>query len=97
MDKDAFIAMIHNNPGWNNLTRKGTAFIIVPYKNVDFELFRNDVNHFLRVQPQGPCQIEIINEINELLESCRFELSKELDMWDGSRLTRDDNEADPIK
>ena len=36
MDKDAFIAMIHNNPGWNNLTRKGTAFIIVPYKNVDF-------------------------------------------------------------
>ncbi len=97
MDKDAFIAMIHNNPGWNNLTRKGTAFISVPYKNVDFELFRNDVNHFLRVQPQGPCQIEIINEFNELLESCSFELSKELDMWDGSRLTRDDNEADPIK
>lgn len=30
MDNDAFIAMIHNNPGWNNLTRKGTAFIIVP-------------------------------------------------------------------
>ena len=79
MDNDAFIAMIHNNPGWNNLTRKGTAFIIVPYKNVDFVLFRNDVNHFLRVQPQGPCQIEIINEFNELLESCRFELSKELE------------------
>ena len=59
--------MIHNNPGWNNLTRKGTAFIVVPYKNVDFELFRNDVNHFLRVQPQGPCQAEIINEFNELL------------------------------
>lgn len=97
MDNDAFIAMIHNNPGWNNLTRKGTAFIVVPYKNVDFVLFRNDVNHFLRVQPQGPCEAEIINEFNELLESCRFELSKELDMWDGSRLTRDDNEADPIK
>ena len=64
---------------------------------MDFVLFRNDVNHFLRVQPQGPCQIEIINEFNELLESCSFELSKELDMWDGSRLTRDDNEADPIK
>ena len=79
MDKDAFIAMIHNNPGWNNLTRKGTAFIVVPYKNVDFVLFRNDVNHFLRVQPQGPCEAEIINEFNELLESCRFELSKELE------------------
>lgn len=49
-----------------------------------------------QARPQGPCQVEIISEFNALLESCRLELSKELDKWDEIRLTRDDNEADPI-
>ena len=96
MDKNAFIAMIHNNPNWDNLTRKGIAFIVVSYKNVDFELFRNEVNHFLQAQPQDQSQVEIINEFNALLEDCRSELSEELEVWDGIRLTRDDNEADPV-
>lgn len=36
MDRNMFLRLLRNNPGWENMIQKGSAGITVFYKNVEF-------------------------------------------------------------
>lgn len=94
MNKDTFLRMLRNNPGWDNMTRKGGAGIVVFYGGVEFLVFRDDASHYLRAIPQSATSLESVKDFNSLMRNCRRELVRELDQWNMTRLTRDDNEGD---
>ena len=96
MDKFSFLDLIHTNPGWRDLTKKGKSGVIVLFRDVEFLVFRDTASQFLTASPQTECQVEIIDEFNTLLDSCRSELIMEFDEWNMTRLFQDDNEGDPI-
>ena len=96
MDKTYFLNLLHNLPGWDNMTRKGGAGVVIPFKGVDFLIYRAEASHYLKYEPQTEGDVIIIKEFNALMEDCHSELTKELDEWNMVRLTRDDNEADTI-
>ena len=96
MDKFSFLDLIHSNPGWSDLTKKGKSGINVLFHDVEFLVFRDAASQFLTASPQTECQVEIIDEFNALLDSCRPELEKDFDEWNMIRLFQDDNESDPI-
>ena len=96
MNKISFLDMIHSNPGWSDLTKKGKGKIIVCFQGVDFLVYRDTASQFLTASPQTECEVAIIEEFNTLLDSCRCELKKDFDKWNMIRLFRDDNEGDPI-
>ena len=97
MDKDSFLNLLRNNPGWDNMIKKGRAGVKVNYKSVDFHIFRDDASHFLRVEPTTSGEVLVIQEFNALIESCRSEIAGELEIWNEIRLNRDDNEGDSVR
>lgn len=94
MDKDTFIRMLHKNPGWNSMVRKGGMGIVVRFGGVDFLVFRDNASHYLRAIHQSTTNPAAIKAFNTLMSNCRQELEKELGQWNMVRLTRDDNESD---
>lgn len=94
MNIDSFMRMLHNHPGWENMTRKGGAGIVVLFGGVDFLVFRDNALHYLRAVPQNATSLAVVRAFNALMGKCRKELEKELEQWDMTRLTRDDNESD---
>lgn len=94
MNKERFLRMLRNHPGWENMTRKGRAGIVVLFGGVEFLVFRDDVSHYLRTVPQNATSLAVVRAFNALMGSCRRELAEELKQWNMTRLTRDDNEGD---
>ena len=94
MNKEEFLEKLHSLSGWENMTRKGGAGVLLKFKGVDFLIFRDDASHYLKYKPSNTKQKTTICEFNSLLEECREELKKELEEWNTKRLTRDDNEGD---
>ena len=76
---------------------KGTQGVVVEYNGVEFLIYRNDADHYLKYQPTTITEAYIVAEFNDLMDCCRAELSKELEQSNMNRLVRDDNEGDPIK
>lgn len=94
MNKDEFMKLLHSNPSWENMTKKGGPGITVIFEDVEFLLFRDDASHYLKAVPQGEMQFAIVKDFNRLLGCCRKELAKELEQWNEIRLNRDDDEGD---
>lgn len=94
MNREIFLSLLRNNPGWDNLTRRGGPGIRVRFENVDFLVFRDGALHYLRAVPHDPTTLAVVRNFNTLMSSCRRELAAELDHWNMVRLMRDDNEGD---
>ena len=97
MDKKTFLQWLRNNPAWDNMLKRGGAGVKTNYKNVEFLIFRDDASLFLRVVPSSSSEVLVIEEFNALLESCRSEITEELEKWNVIRLNKDDNEGAPIR
>ena len=94
MNRNMFLRLIRNNPGWENMIRRGSPGFSVYFGNVEFLIFRDDALHYLRAVPHDQTTQDVVMAFNSLMRSCRRELAAELDHWNMDRLTRDDNEGD---
>lgn len=94
MNKETFLRILRNHPEWDNLIRKGRAGIVVLFGGVEFLIFRDNALHYLRAVPQNATSLAVVRAFNALMGSCRRELAKEMEQWNMTRLTRDDNEGD---
>lgn len=94
MNKERFLRMFRNHPGWGKMTRNGGAGIVVLFGGVEFLVFRDNALHYLRAVPQNATSLAVVRAFNALMGNCRKELEKELEQWNLVRLTRDDNEGD---
>ena len=94
MNRDMFLRLLCNNPGWDNMIRRGGPGIMVRFENVEFLVFRDGALHYLRAVPNNLTTLAVVRNFNTLMSSCRRELAAELDNWNMVRLMRDDNEGD---
>lgn len=94
MNKETFMRMLRSHLGWDDMTRKGSAGIVVLFGGVEFLVFRDNALHYLRAVPQNATSLAVVRAFNDLMGNCRKELEKELEHWNITRLTRDDNEGD---
>ena len=94
MNKETFMRMLRSHPRWDDMTRKGSAGIVVLFGGVEFLVFRDNALHYLRAVPQNATSLAVVRAFNALMGNCRKELEKELERWNMVRLTRDDNEGD---
>lgn len=96
MNKDEFLKFLHNQYDWKAMLEKGAAGVAVKFNGVTFNVFRDDAEHFLTCEPCNSGELAVIEEFNALMESCRPEISAELQQAEMARLNRNDNEGDPI-
>lgn len=46
MNKEEFLEKLHSLSGWDDMTRKGGAGVLLKYRGVDFLIFRDDSSLF---------------------------------------------------
>ena len=97
MNKDDFLNLLHDQPGWNNMTQKSNAGIKVLFEGVYFEIFRDSANHFLRFLPLDTSSTDVVTEFNALWRCCNIELQSELEQSNMDRLFGDEIELDNIR
>lgn len=95
MGKKEFLELLKGSEGWQDMLNHGKAGVSVTFKGVEFLIFRDAADHYLKYEPTDGRQKAIIHEFNDLLLcECRDEIEKEMKKWSNIRLYRDDSEND---